>query len=117
MQTNSTQVTKHADDDLEQFSARILFTGDHTNELYIYNREVFNGLFNIAPSAVNNCQFVEIGDTLTLDSKRFKVKNINIMLYDKVQDMVWARQYGVNAKSPSEPTNFNLQIGIFVERA
>lgn len=107
---------EHPDDKLEKFYARVLIAYKDGGDIcYIYNREVLDGMLNIKRHHDDKSQFISLGDILTIDKKKYKVVDMNFKLFDHIHDMVFARQYGVNAYSPSEPTNFNLQIGVFVE--
>jgi len=104
---------------LERFFTRLLFKyiGDDNHEgreiAYIYNRESLNEL-NIKRQKYDNSQFIEVGDLLTLENHKCKVVSINFKLDERLNDM--SGGYGINLLSPTDPTDFNCQIGIFVER-
>ena len=105
------------DDQLEKLYARILISHKDGGEIvYIYNRPVLDGVLNLQRHTYDNSQFISIGDILTIDEVKYKVVNVNVKMYDRIHDMVSARQYGINVYSPTEPTNYNLQIGVFVEK-
>jgi hypothetical protein len=108
-----------AQPNLEKFYARILFKyvaqGDRDGReiSYIYNRESLDEL-KIEKQEWDNSQFIEIGQIITLEGYKCKVIEINFKLEDHINDM--EHGYGINILSPTEPTNFNCQIGVFVER-
>ena len=104
---------------LERFFARILFKYEPSNNkdgreiVCIYNRETLDQL-NIKKQTFDNSQFISIGDIIELEGYKCKVVDINFKLYDQLNDM--SGGYGFNLLSPTEPTDFNCQIGVFVER-
>lgn len=104
---------------LERFFARILFKYASKNDregreiAYLYNRETFNEL-NIQRHKFDNSQFIEVGDTITLEGHKCRVVEINFKLDEHLNNM--SHGYGINVYSPTEPTDFNCQIGVFVER-
>ena|ERR1044071_207995 len=104
----------------ERFFARILFKyaskdGHAGREIcYIYNREDLDALYLIKKHTFDNSQFIEIGDILVLEDRKCEVKQINFKLYNEINEM--GHGFGVNVLSPSDPTDFNCQIGVFVER-
>lgn len=79
---------------------------------YFYNRESFD-LLNIDRQTYDNSQFVEIGQKIEYDGVRYIVKNINVKLEEKTFKM--NNEYGVNLYSPTDASDFNLQIGVFVD--
>lgn len=104
---------------LEKFAMRILFKyfsqGDTQGReiAYIYNREALNELYAIKRQEFDNSQFIEVGDILILEGKECVVKEINFKLDDHLNEM--EHGYGINLLSPTEPTNFNCQLGVFVD--
>lgn len=104
---------------LEPFLSRIIFKyripdAEGRTIAYLYNRESLNELINIKKHKEDNSQFITIGDIVILEGKKCKVVEINFKLDSETNDMT--ADYGINLLSPSEPTNYNCQIGIFVER-
>ncbi|CAD5276992.1 MULTISPECIES: hypothetical protein [unclassified Imperialibacter] len=106
--------------DYEQLYARILFNyeskdGHQGREImYAYNRQVLEGLKIKRDPYDKKSQFIEIGDILELEGQKCKVVNINFKLEPTLYDMSGGG--GINIYSPTEPTDFNCQIGVFVER-
>lgn len=101
----------------ERFFARILFSYSGDNErsiCYIYNREDLDNLLNIERIEWDNSQFISIGDIITLEGWKCEVVSINFKLEEKIHIM--NNDYGINSMSPSDPTDFNVQIGVFVKR-
>lgn len=101
----------------ERFFARILFKyyGDNQREIcYIYNRQDLDDLLNIERQEWDNSQFISIGDTVTLEGYKCKVVKINFKLFEHYYDM--NNPKGINIFSPSDPTDYNCQVGVFVER-
>jgi hypothetical protein len=104
---------------LERFFTRLLFkyVGDDSHEgreiAYIYNRESLSEL-NIERQKFDNSQFIEVGNVLTLEGYKCKVVSINFKLLECLN--VMSSAYGINLLSPTDPTDFNSQVGIFVER-
>ena len=101
----------------ESFFTRILFKyhGEKKREIcYIYNRQDLDDLLNIKRQEWDNSQFISIGDTVILEGHKCKVIEINFKLEEGLNKM--ESGYGVNMLSPSEPTDYNCQIGVFVER-
>ncbi|MFZ5976507.1 MAG: hypothetical protein EO766_12455 [Hydrotalea sp. AMD] len=101
----------------ERFFARMLFKyhGDNKREIcYIYNRQDLDDLLNIKRQEWDNSQFISVGDIVTLEGHKCKVVNINFKLEEHLYEM--GHGYGINMLSPSDPTDYNCQIGVFVER-
>ena len=103
---------------LERFFARILFKYQGQGEregrtiMFSYNRETLDKL-NIVRDKYDKAQFIEIGNTLMLEGRKCKVVEINFKLEDHLNDMTGG--YGINIYSPTDPTDFNCTIGVFVE--
>jgi hypothetical protein len=103
----------------ERFYARILFSyadqGEKEGRVisYIYNREALDALYPIKKQTYDNSQFIEVGDIIELEGKKCIVKSINFKLEDHINEM--GHGYGVNLYSPTDPTDFNCQIGVFVD--
>ena len=81
--------------------------------MFAYNRQVLDTL-NIKKSNWDSSQFIEVGDTLILEERNCKVVSINFKLEPKLYEM--SNLSGINIYSPTEPTDYNCQIGVFVER-
>lgn len=103
---------------IEKFALRILFKYQNTESearreiMYIYNRESLNSEINLKKHAESNQEFIEIGDILTLEGNECKVVNITFYLSEKMNNM--EHRYGTNLLSPTETTNYNCQISVFV---
>lgn len=99
----------------ERFFARILISYNEGREIcYIYHRQDFDAVLGIPKQTYDNSQFIEIGQELILEGYRCKVVNINFKLEETLYNMGGGNE--VNMLSPSDPTDFNCQIGVFVER-
>lgn len=104
--------------ELERFFARISFSyatkngvsGRHI--MTIYNRESLNEL-NIKKDKYDDSQFIEVGNELTLEDQRCKIVKINFKLEKKLYTI--QPGLGINLSSPTDPTDYNCQIGVFVE--
>jgi hypothetical protein len=81
---------------------------------YFYNRESFD-LLNIKKDTYDESQFIEIGHLIEYEGNKYVVKNINFKL--EKQLYVMDNKFGINIYSPSESSNFNCQIGVFVDNA
>lgn len=100
---------------MEQLQTRILLQYvDGATIAYFYNRESFD-LLNIERHTYDNSQFIEIGKIIVFDDRKYKVKDINFKMENKLYEM--DNTYGINLYSPTDPSNYNCQIGIFVENA
>jgi len=98
---------------METLKARILIqhvAGDTMN--FIYNREAFD-LLKVDRHSSENSQFVEIGQVLEINEKKYKVTNINFKLLELLHEM--GDGYGINILSSTTPSDYNCQIGIFVD--
>lgn len=104
---------------LERLFARILFKyntkgGREGREImYAYNRQVIDSL-NIKRHTYDNSQFIEVGNIIELEGHKCKVIEINFKLEPKLYEMIPG--VGINIYSPTDPTDYNCQIGVFVER-
>ena len=102
-------------DQYERFFARILVEHEQGATLcYAYNRESFE-LFNIARHEYDKSQFLEIGDILTFNERKYEIIKINFKLEDHLNEM--GHGYGINVYGLTDPTDFNCQIGVFVKNA
>lgn len=105
-----------AEQQLERFFARILVRYKDGAEIcYIYNRESLDEYFNIQRHEYDKSQFIEIGDILTFNGRKYRVVEINFKLEDHLNQM--GHGYGINIYGLTDPTDFNCQIAVFVEDA
>lgn len=78
---------------------------------YLYNREAFD-LLKIEKQTYDNSQFVEVGQIIVYNGKKYKVDHFNIKMEEKLFDV--NPNIGMNMYSPNDPSDFNCQIGVFV---
>lgn len=78
----------------------------------LYHREAFD-LLSIQPNREDNSKFLEIGNEFEYEGTRYKIIRINFTLFNMVHKM--RNKYGVNELSPTDPTDVNCQIGVFVD--
>lgn len=98
---------------MEEIKSRILIKHVQGATIaYLYNRESFD-LLNVEKNEDGDYQFVEIGQIIEYDGAKYKVENINFRMDKEMHDM--NHGYGINMYSPTDPTDFNSQIGIFVD--
>ena len=99
---------------MEQLQARILIKHVEGGKIIVclYDREAFS-LLNV--EFKEDFQFIEIGDIIIYDDVKYIVKRINFRMSKELHDM--GHGYGINLYSPTEPSDFNCQIGIFVDNA
>lgn len=98
---------------MEQLHLRILINHVQGAEIaYFYNRESFN-LLNIIKQEYDQSQFVEIGDIIKINGEDYIVKNLNFKMENQLFNL--NPEYGVNMYSPTDPTQYNCQVGIFVD--
>jgi hypothetical protein len=103
---------------LERLFARIIFeyvTKDNEQGrtiMYAYNRQVLESL-KIEPFK-DKAQYIEVGQIIELEGFKCKVVEINFRLEHELFEMT--NTAGLNVYSPTEPTDYNLQIGVFVQR-
>lgn len=98
---------------MEPFLARILIQhAEGATIAYLYNREAFD-LLKVKKHEYDNSQFIEIGQELVIEDNIYVVESINIKLEEKTFDM--NHGYGFNMYSPTDPSDFNMQIGVFVK--
>ena len=98
---------------MEQFVARILIQHVKGGTIaYLYNRESF-ALLKVPKHTEDDSQFLEIGQTIEYEGKKYRIKEINFKLEKQMFDM--NHGYGINMYSPTDPSDFNCQVGIFVE--
>lgn len=98
---------------MEVLQTRILIT--HINGAiiaYLYNRESFD-LLNIQKQEYDNSQFISIGDTIEFDNSKYIVESINFKMENTLHKM--NHGYGINLYAPTDPSDFNCQIGVFVK--
>jgi len=98
---------------MEQLQVRILLQHVQGATIaYLYNRESFD-LLNIERHTYDDSQFIEIGNIIEYEGIKYKVDSINFKMEKTLYEM--NNEYGVNLHSPSDPSNFNCQIGVFVD--
>lgn len=98
---------------MEKLQARILIKNVKGAIIaYLYNRESFD-LLKIEKHSFDNSQFVEVGQLIEYNGAKYKVDQINFKMEETLQEMETG--YGINMYAPTDPTNFNCQIGIFVD--
>jgi hypothetical protein len=98
---------------METLQARILIQHIQGATIaYLYNRESFD-LLNIPPHTYDSSQFIELGSTIEYNGEKYIVKSINFKMEKDLNEM--DNNYGINMYSPSDPSNFNCQIGVFVD--
>src|SRR5690606_6759815 len=98
---------------MESFQVRILISHVKGATIaYLYNRESFE-LLKIDKSKFDNSQFIEIGQKIEYNETQYEVKNINFKLEETLYEM--DNNYGINMYSPTDPSNYNCQIGVFVD--
>jgi hypothetical protein len=79
---------------------------------YLYNRESFN-LLKIEKQKYDNSQFIETGQIIEYDGNRYKVIELNLKLEEKLYKI--NPKVGFTMYSPTDPSDYNSQIGVFVE--
>lgn len=98
---------------MEKLITRILIAYTEGAEIaYIYNREAFD-LLNIEKQTWDKSQFLEKGNIFTYDGKKYKIKEINYKLYKEMSEV--DNSVGINMYSPTDLSDYNCQIGVFVE--
>ncbi len=98
---------------MEALQARILIQHVQGATIaYLYNRESFD-LLNIPPHTYDSSQFIEVGSTIEYDGTKYNVKSVNFKM-DKDLN-VMDNKYGINMYAPTDPSDFNCQIGVFVD--
>ncbi|QJD96646.1 hypothetical protein HH214_12525 [Mucilaginibacter robiniae] len=103
-----------SEQNLERLYARILVTFENGSEVcYAYNRESLE-LLGLYKSEYDGSLFIEVGQAITYNEERFKIKKVNFKLYKELYEM--GDGYGVNLYGITEPTDYNCQVGVFVER-
>ncbi len=62
---------------------------------------------------MDESQFIEIGDTLEFEGEKFVVKRINFKLEKELYKM--DNELGIDLYSVNGASDFNCQIGVFVD--
>lgn len=97
---------------MEYLQARILIKYVEGAEIaYLYNRESFD-LLKIEKQQWDNSQFIEIGQIIEYNERKYKVESLNFKMdsdFNKADNTV-----GINLYSPTDLSDYNCQIGIFV---
>ena len=102
---------------MEQLQTRILlaYEGENGGRIaYLYYREAFD-LLNIEVQKYDKSQFIEIGQIIEFEGKRYRVKSCNFKMYEELCKV--DNNIGTNLYSPTDLSDYNCQIGIFVENA
>ena len=98
---------------MKQLQVRILLQHVKGDTIaYFYNRESFD-LLNIELLSYNEFQFIEIGNIIQYEDKKYVVKTINFKMEKKLYAMENKDEY--NIYSPSDQSDFNCEIGVFVD--
>lgn len=98
---------------MEQLQSRILLNHVQGATIaYFYNRESFD-LLNIKRHTYDESQFITIGDIIEFEGEKYVVKDVNFKMEKQLYEM--DAKYGINMYSPTDPSSFNCQIGIFVD--
>lgn len=98
---------------MENLKTRILIKHvEGATIAYLYNREAFD-LLNIKKDKYDNSQFIEVGNPIVYNNSKYIVKEINFKMEHELRDM--GQGYGISINSPTEQSDFNCQIGIFVD--
>ncbi|MFN3530251.1 MAG: hypothetical protein ACK417_10065 [Bacteroidia bacterium] len=100
---------------MEPFISRILIQHVQGATIaYLYNRESFE-LLKIDRQQYDNSQFIEIGQVIEYNEKKYKVESVNFKMEEKLYKM--DPSVGFNMYAPTDPSDFNCQIGVFVDNA
>lgn len=83
---------------------------------YLYNRESFD-LLKIKKQQYDNSQFIEVGDIIEYEDRKYVVRTINFKMCEKMDEVEKRLGYGVNMYAPTDPSNYSCQIGLFVDNA
>ena len=98
---------------MENLKSRILIKHKEGATIaYLYNRESFD-LLKIKKDTYDQSQFIKINQTIEYNGKKYKVCEINIKMENSLIEV--EHGYGINLDSPTKPSNYNCQIGIFVD--
>ena len=77
-----------------------------------YIPESIDNLLKIEKQKWDNSQFIEIGQIIEYNERKYKVENVNFKMdsdFNKVDNSV-----GINIYSPTDVSDYNCQIGVFV---
>ncbi|MBK8347887.1 MAG: hypothetical protein IPL08_09740 [Saprospiraceae bacterium] len=100
---------------VEQLQVRILLQPVQGATIaYFYNRESFD-LLNIERNNFDKSQLIEIGNTIEFEGEKYVVKNINFKMEQELY--VLDNSVGINMHSPTDPSDYNCQIGVFVDNS
>lgn len=100
---------------MEQLQVRILLQHVKGATIaYFYNRESFD-LLNIKKQKYDDSQFIEIGNIIEFENTKYVIKALNFKMEKQLFEM--DNKYGVNLHSPTDPSDYNCQIGVFVDDA
>ena len=97
---------------MEHLFSRILIQHEEGAIIaYLYNRESFD-LLKIEKQTYDNSQFIEIGQIIEYSGEKYRVERINF----KMEHTLFKIDPGVgfNLFAPTDPSDYNCQIGVFV---
>jgi hypothetical protein len=98
---------------MEKLQSRILIQHEEGATIaYLYNRESFD-LLKIEKNSYDDSQFIEIGQTIEYDRRKLKVVSINFKMEKDLYEVDPSK--GINLYAPTDPSNYNCQMGIFVK--
>ena len=98
---------------LERLYARVKFSHVKGAELaYFYNRESLIPV-GLKKETYEGADYLEIGNKIQLGETQYVIKEINFKLEPQLFDM--SGGYGVNMLSPTDPTDFNVTVNVFVD--
>ena len=98
---------------MERLINRILIAYEEGGEIaYLYNREAF-GLLEVEKQKWDESQFLEIGNIINYQNQKFEIVDINFKLYKEISKV--DNNLGINLYSPTDLSDYNCQVGIFVK--
>jgi hypothetical protein len=98
---------------MESLKTRILIQHvEGATIAYLSNREAFD-LLNIKKDKEDGSQFIEVGNKIVYNKLKYIVKEINFKMENELRDM--DHGYGISIDSPNKHSNYNCQVGIFVD--
>lgn len=101
---------------MEQLQARICLQFTDGGEIaYLYNRESVD-LLMLEKFTSENLQFLEVGNIIEFEGKKYKIQNINFRMEGELQRFNNPMP-GISLSSPTMPSDFNCEIGVFLEYA
>ena len=102
--------------DSEKLLARLVFKNKNGKDLgYVYSRGGLKLTASVDLHPEDNSQFFNVGKEIRLNNAVYKIVEVVAKLDEFMNDM--EHDYGYNAGSATEPTNFNLSVFITVEES